>query len=250
MARLPWRALGGMAERTNARLLKSREVQASVGSNPTPSAGQRHFFGLASSTRFTTSHNFSHNCSKPSYADVMSGSIRQTGPNRWQIRVSAGRDPVTRRYRYVHKTVEGSKRVAQKAADDLASEVGHGKHPAGRGTVAELLEKWMLHLETQDRAASTHDPVPVGHRRPDRAGPRFDRTHQADRRRPRRLLRVAPQAGPPSPLGAEVPRRPVGLPPPGREVGTGSTATRSCGPPRRRPGSGRSSHRPSRRSGS
>jgi hypothetical protein len=29
-----------MAERTNARLLKSREVQASVGSNPTPSAGQ------------------------------------------------------------------------------------------------------------------------------------------------------------------------------------------------------------------
>ena len=29
---------GGMAERTNARLLKSREVQASVGSNPTPSA--------------------------------------------------------------------------------------------------------------------------------------------------------------------------------------------------------------------
>ena len=27
-----------MAERTNARLLKSREVQASVGSNPTPSA--------------------------------------------------------------------------------------------------------------------------------------------------------------------------------------------------------------------
>jgi integrase len=85
----------------------------------------------------------------------MSGSVRQTGPNRWQIRVSAGRDPVTRRYRYVHKTVEGSKRVAQKAADDLASEVGHGKHPAGRGTVAELLEKWMLHLETQDRAAST-----------------------------------------------------------------------------------------------
>ncbi len=36
--RVPWLSLGGMAERTNARLLKSREVQASVGSNPTPSA--------------------------------------------------------------------------------------------------------------------------------------------------------------------------------------------------------------------
>jgi hypothetical protein len=35
-----------MAERTNARLLKSREVQASVGSNPTPSAGLRQFLIL------------------------------------------------------------------------------------------------------------------------------------------------------------------------------------------------------------
>ena len=32
---------GGMAERTNAQLLKSCEVQASVGSNPTPSAHER-----------------------------------------------------------------------------------------------------------------------------------------------------------------------------------------------------------------
>lgn len=85
----------------------------------------------------------------------MSGSIREKGPNRWQIRVSAGRDPGTGRYRYAHKTVEGSKRVAQRAADELAAEVQHGMHLAARGTVAALLEKWMLHLETQDRAPST-----------------------------------------------------------------------------------------------
>jgi hypothetical protein len=36
-----------MAERTNARLLKSREVQASVGSNPTPSAERRSSEGLS-----------------------------------------------------------------------------------------------------------------------------------------------------------------------------------------------------------
>ncbi len=52
-----------MAERTNARLLKSREVQASVGSNPTPSAGQRHFLRVASRAEITASHNPSHNCS-------------------------------------------------------------------------------------------------------------------------------------------------------------------------------------------
>jgi integrase len=85
----------------------------------------------------------------------VSGSIREKGPNRWQIRVSAGRDPGTGRYRYVHKTVEGSKRVAQKAADELATEVQRGMHQGQRGTVADLLEKWMLHLETQERAPST-----------------------------------------------------------------------------------------------
>jgi integrase len=85
----------------------------------------------------------------------VSGSIREKGPNRWQIRVSGGRDPGTGRYRYVHKTVEGSKRVAQRAADELATEVQHGMHQAARGTMADLLEKWMLHLETQDRAPST-----------------------------------------------------------------------------------------------
>jgi len=69
--------------------------------------------------------------------------------------VSADRDPGTGRYRYVHKTVEGSKRVAQRAADELAAEVQHRMHLAARGTVADLLEKWMLHLETQDRAPST-----------------------------------------------------------------------------------------------
>ena len=36
-------SIGGMAERPNARLLKSLGMQVPVGSNPTPSAGQRHF---------------------------------------------------------------------------------------------------------------------------------------------------------------------------------------------------------------
>jgi integrase len=85
----------------------------------------------------------------------MSGSIHPTGPNRWQVRVSAGRDPGTGKYRYVHRTVTGSKRVAQKAADQLAAEVHRGPQPAKRGTITDLLEKWMIHLETRGRAAST-----------------------------------------------------------------------------------------------
>ncbi|MHB1518183.1 MAG: hypothetical protein ACYCVN_11115 [Acidimicrobiales bacterium] len=68
--------------------------------------------------------------------------------------MSAGPGPEARRHRYVHRTVEGTERVTQKASDDLASEVKHCKHPGGRGTVAELLEEWMLLLETQNRAPS------------------------------------------------------------------------------------------------
>jgi integrase len=86
---------------------------------------------------------------------IVAGSIRQTGPDRWQVRVSAGRDPLSGRYRYVHRTVQGGKRDAQRAATELATEVQHGRRPAERGTVADLLEKWMAHLEVQGRAQST-----------------------------------------------------------------------------------------------
>ena len=86
---------------------------------------------------------------------IVAGSIRQTGPDRWQVRVSAGRDPHSGRYRYVHRTVQGGKRDAQRAAAELATEVQHGRRPAERGTVADLLEKWMAHLEVQGRALST-----------------------------------------------------------------------------------------------
>ena len=73
----------------------------------------------------------------------------------WQVRVSAGRDPATGRYRYVSQTVEGGKRVAQKAAAELARAVERGHVRLGRETVAELLEQWMAHLEVQGRAPST-----------------------------------------------------------------------------------------------
>ena len=53
----------------------------------------------------------------------MSGSIRELGPNRWQVRVSSGHNLGTGKYRYIHRTVTGSKRVTQKAADKLAAEV-------------------------------------------------------------------------------------------------------------------------------
>lgn len=85
----------------------------------------------------------------------MRGSIRQRGPHTWQVRVSTGRDPATGRYRYVSRTVEGGKRAAQLAAAELALAVERGHVRPVRGSLAELLEKWMAHLEVQGRAPAT-----------------------------------------------------------------------------------------------
>jgi hypothetical protein len=72
------------------------------------------------------------------------------------VRVSVGRDPTTRRYQYASRTVRGTKRDAQRAAAELVTEVERGGHrQKGRHTVAELLDRWMEHIEGQGRAAST-----------------------------------------------------------------------------------------------
>ncbi len=69
--------------------------------------------------------------------------------------MSAGRDPATGRYRYVSRTVEGGKRAAQLAVAELAVAVERGHVRPLRGSVAELLEKWMAHIEVQGRAPAT-----------------------------------------------------------------------------------------------
>ena len=67
----------------------------------------------------------------------------------------AGRSPVDGSWRYVTRTVRGGKREAQRVAAELVAEVERGLAPMVRGTVAQLLDHWILHLETQGRAPST-----------------------------------------------------------------------------------------------
>lgn len=86
----------------------------------------------------------------------MRGSIRQRGPNRWQVRVPVGRDAKTGRYRYVAREVKGGKRAAERVAAELVAEIEKGGlRYQGRHTVSELLDRWMAHIEAQGRAAST-----------------------------------------------------------------------------------------------
>jgi len=76
------------------------------------------------------------------------GSVRQRAPGSWELRVHTGRDPLTGRKRYAHRTVNGTKREAQAALARLVTEVGDGAHaPEREGTVGELLERWFAHGE-------------------------------------------------------------------------------------------------------
>ena len=68
------------------------------------------------------------------------GSLRQRGERRWELRVSAGRDPVTRRYRYVSRSFQGTRKQATIALAALVAEVtaGGGGHRGTDVTLANL----------------------------------------------------------------------------------------------------------------
>lgn len=70
----------------------------------------------------------------------MAGSLRQRGPDSWELRVYVGIDPETRQRRYVTRTVRGTRRAASRALAELGEEAGYARLRAG--TVADLLEQW------------------------------------------------------------------------------------------------------------
>jgi hypothetical protein len=66
-----------------------------------------------------------------------------------------GRDPATKRYRYLTATVHGGWRAAQREAARLVKEASEGKIPLERETLAGLLERWLDHSEARGRAPKT-----------------------------------------------------------------------------------------------
>jgi len=73
------------------------------------------------------------------------GSLRRRGDGKWELRVSTGRDPVKGRYRYVSRTVQGTRKEAEAALAALVTEVttGAGGHTGTDATVADLVEQWL-----------------------------------------------------------------------------------------------------------
>jgi integrase len=79
----------------------------------------------------------------------MAGSMRQRGSDSWQLRVHAGRDPLTGRKQYVARTFHGTKREAAKALAALIVEAERLTPRAARkGSVEDLLRAWLEHASS------------------------------------------------------------------------------------------------------
>lgn len=66
------------------------------------------------------------------------------GPGVWEVRIDAGRDPVTGRRRQKAKWVHGSKRDAQRVLNSLASEVDSGRFVGTSAvTFDQLATRWL-----------------------------------------------------------------------------------------------------------
>ena len=76
----------------------------------------------------------------------MAGSMRQRGGDSWQLRVHAGRDPLTGRKQYIARTFRGTKRGAANALAALIVEAERLTPQAARkGSVDDLLREWLEH---------------------------------------------------------------------------------------------------------
>ncbi|MFV0525077.1 MAG: tyrosine-type recombinase/integrase [Acidimicrobiales bacterium] len=81
--------------------------------------------------------------------------MREKSPGVWELVVSAGRDPVTGRYRQLSRTFHGNLRDAKKARAALVAEVGQGRHDGANATVDQLCTAWLAELERKGRSPNT-----------------------------------------------------------------------------------------------
>jgi integrase len=86
------------------------------------------------------------------------GSLRlKREPDYWELRVYAGRDPVTQKKRYVSRTFRDGKREANKALNVFVAEVSRETVTTNEATVDTLLATHVDHLEARGRQVRTID---------------------------------------------------------------------------------------------
>lgn len=111
----------------------------------------------------------------------LTGSIIEEAPGRWTVRLSLGRDPLTKQPRNLKRRIRGTRKDAEKALAQLHLDPRAKARPTGAPrTVAELLDRHISHLEQLGRETLTVadyrdrarrlGPL-IGSVRPDQLGP-------------------------------------------------------------------------------
>ncbi|WP_406436865.1 hypothetical protein OHB00_22290 [Streptomyces sp. NBC_00631] len=115
------------------------------------------------------------------------GSIRPNGAG-FQVRVYAGRDPLTKKDIYLHEQAE-TEVEAEKVRTKLLYQVDEKRHPKTQVTMSFLLDRWLgvaeLDETSYERAGRGHHPQPP------QAHIRRPQGRQADRRDAGAVLRPA-----------------------------------------------------------
>lgn len=78
----------------------------------------------------------------------MSGTMREISPGVWEVRFMAGRDPVTRKYRQLSRTVRGNKTQARQRLNALVAEAQSGRYDGTSSTFEQLATKWLDLVES------------------------------------------------------------------------------------------------------
>jgi integrase len=73
----------------------------------------------------------------------MRGGLREKSPGVWEVRLEAGRDPVTGRRRQVSRTLRGSKRQAQQHLNALVADADAGRVSGTSATFKQLTDEWL-----------------------------------------------------------------------------------------------------------
>jgi integrase len=75
-------------------------------------------------------------------------------PGVWVVRIDGGRDPVTGRRRQISRTVQGTKRDAQRVLNEMAVDADKGRFTGTNTTFRQLSEEW-LELARADLSPTT-----------------------------------------------------------------------------------------------
>jgi integrase len=84
----------------------------------------------------------------------MRGGLRETASGVWEVRLEAGRDPVTGRRRQISRTLRGSKRHAQQLLNALVADADAGRVSGTSATFRQLTDEWLA-LASPDLSPTT-----------------------------------------------------------------------------------------------